>query len=427
MKRSLAIVTLLLMVPILVFSNGMNLNNAGAKAIGMGGAFVGLADDYSAVYYNPAGLTQIEGTSVSLFMIDLLPTATYKNKTYGIDAETTNGGYLSGAFGLFMDLGEKMKIGLYANVPSGLGTEWDGAELKNLSGPAQTQFEWMSKIGVIYFGPALAYDVNDKLSLGLSVNISYGTMEMKLPMDFLAGAQPGHDGYRDAQYSDDATGMGYGLTLGALYHVNEKLSAGLSLRTKNTVKFSGDAEVPLLALIGKPTKSEFDRDITWPIWIGAGVAYKATEKLTITADVQLTQWESTHEKLATKFKDPGWIQLLGKEYDIPLEWENTMSIRIGGRYQLTPCLGVMAGFYTDPAPGVDETANILLPGIDNNVITFGVAWGNGPLEIQFAIEYLIGQETTVEAYPSPPHIPENMAGTHNMNIPVPSLSVSYDL
>ena len=32
----------------------------------MGGAFVGLADDYSAVYWNPAGITQIKGMEVTI-------------------------------------------------------------------------------------------------------------------------------------------------------------------------------------------------------------------------------------------------------------------------------------------------------------------------------------------------------------------------
>ena len=37
----------------------------GARALGMGGAFVGLADDQSALYFNPAGLTQIPNRSFS--------------------------------------------------------------------------------------------------------------------------------------------------------------------------------------------------------------------------------------------------------------------------------------------------------------------------------------------------------------------------
>ena len=34
-------------------------SNPGARSLGMGGAFVGLADDATAAYTNPAGLTQL--------------------------------------------------------------------------------------------------------------------------------------------------------------------------------------------------------------------------------------------------------------------------------------------------------------------------------------------------------------------------------
>ena len=34
----------------------------GAKALGLGGAYTGIADDYTALYYNPAGLGQIQNS-----------------------------------------------------------------------------------------------------------------------------------------------------------------------------------------------------------------------------------------------------------------------------------------------------------------------------------------------------------------------------
>src|SRR5687767_8190011 len=36
----------------------------GARAIGMGGAFIGLADDWTAIYWNPAGLSRLKGTQI---------------------------------------------------------------------------------------------------------------------------------------------------------------------------------------------------------------------------------------------------------------------------------------------------------------------------------------------------------------------------
>ena len=69
-------------------ANGLNLNGVGSKAIAMGGAFIGLADDYSAVYWNPAGLVQMKEANFSLSVIDIIPNSSYQFDMYGISAET---------------------------------------------------------------------------------------------------------------------------------------------------------------------------------------------------------------------------------------------------------------------------------------------------------------------------------------------------
>ena len=69
-------------------ANGLNLNGTGAKSDAMGGAFVGLANDFSAAYWNPAGLAQLTKASFSLYGADILPTGTYALSAYGIDAKS---------------------------------------------------------------------------------------------------------------------------------------------------------------------------------------------------------------------------------------------------------------------------------------------------------------------------------------------------
>jgi len=51
---------------VMIFSTGNSLLAQSARARGMGGAFLGLSDDESATYYNPAGLSQIQGREASL-------------------------------------------------------------------------------------------------------------------------------------------------------------------------------------------------------------------------------------------------------------------------------------------------------------------------------------------------------------------------
>ena len=53
-----------------------------AEAMGKGSAFVAQADNPSAIYYNPAGLTQLKGkTYLSLGASAIQPFCTYKNNS----------------------------------------------------------------------------------------------------------------------------------------------------------------------------------------------------------------------------------------------------------------------------------------------------------------------------------------------------------
>ena len=44
----------------MVYAGGYELPMLGSRVLGMGGAFIGTADDWTAIYWNPAGLTQQE-------------------------------------------------------------------------------------------------------------------------------------------------------------------------------------------------------------------------------------------------------------------------------------------------------------------------------------------------------------------------------
>jgi len=51
----------------------------GAKATATGTAFVAIADDPSAIAYNPAGLTQLTGTNIYGGPTFVIPSTTYTN------------------------------------------------------------------------------------------------------------------------------------------------------------------------------------------------------------------------------------------------------------------------------------------------------------------------------------------------------------
>lgn len=190
------ITALLMGITLSVFANGLSLNSIGTKAFGMGGAFVALADDPSAIHWNPAGMAG-QKNAVMLFMTDVIPMPVYKLDAYGIDAEGVSNHYISPNFMAVYNY-DKFAFGLGAYVPAGLGSEWDGADLTAFGGPAYfdpghtmanpyagKEFDWMSKIAVFNIAPAVAYNFNDTFKLGATLNIFYGMFEMKRGEDMI--------------------------------------------------------------------------------------------------------------------------------------------------------------------------------------------------------------------------------------------------
>lgn len=399
-----------------LFANGLSLNSIGPRALGMGGAFVGLANDYSTIYWNPAGLRNLSGSFVGIYYSGVSPDATYKFAAAGIDAKTKSNLYPSpGLMGYWQCLlSDKLTIGLGAYVPAGLGAEWDGNDLKNLSGGLP--FNWKAQIGVINFSPAVAYSVSDNFSIGLAVNVFYGIFDMDRP----AEVDPVNHVFM--QYTENSTGLGYGVTLGAHYKMNDMLSLGASFRTKTTVKMSGTAKNQAFAAYNA-AETDFDRDVAWPMWLAGGIAVKPIKNLTITLDAQYSQWSESENIFDTKYKSPVWQGALEPTGDnkFILKWKDATQIRVGAAYDVNDMLTLRAGYYNDPAPAPDETYNILFPSISNNVFTGGVSMHFDKWVVDASAEYLSGTERTVPAGVYAKAIP----GVHNMNITAFSIGLGY--
>lgn len=389
------------------FANGLSLNSVGTRALGMGGAFVGLANDATALYWNPAGLAKLQN-SILVFGTDVMPNATYKMDAAGIDAATNSKHYISPNVFFNYNFGDlAVGIGLY--VPAGLGTDWKSDDFGYPAG-----YDFMSKIAVFNISPGIAYKITDAFSVGLAINIYYGMFDLSQPI--LAGTSV-------MQFEETSSGTGFGATIGLKYDFSEMVSAGLSFRTKTTVSMSGTAKNPAFAGYGFETESDFDRDVTWPMWIAGGIAVHPSDKFTITFDAQYSQW-SELDKLVATYKDANWEATMastgGNTFE--MKWNDATQIRLGLEYLVSPSLALRGGYYYDPAPAPDETVNVLFPSSTNHVATVGLGWMSGKLKIEGAFEYLFGAEREIEM------VPENaMPGTHQMDVMAFSLGFSYGL
>ncbi len=408
-----------------VFANGLSLNSVGTRALGMGGAFVGLANDATAIYWNPAGLTS-QSSSLMLYYTGIMPSANYSMDYTSmgggkIDASTNSKLYHAPGFFANYTAG-KWAFGLGVFVPAGLGTDWNAEDFYGHDAKGKN---FLSQIGVISFSPAVAYKISDKFSLGLTVNIYYAMFDLEQPVDATALGL----GYE--QFSESSDGLGYGVTIGAKYDFSKTFSAGVSFRTSTKVSMSGDATNTLFpklpnmppTVMPGPESSSFSRDVTWPMWIAGGLAYKPAENVTLTFDAQYSKW-SELDVLVAEYDDPYWKQVLEASGDneFTLNWEDALQVRFGAEYYVNKSLALRTGYYYDPAPAPDATVNVLFPSSTNNAVTAGFGYYGERFSVEGAMEYLFGKERNIEM-----NAVNEMPGTHQMDVFAFSLNFGMKL
>ncbi|MFC2166533.1 OmpP1/FadL family transporter [Acidobacteriota bacterium] len=398
-KTLLAVITCLIFLSSFGFSNGLNLNGLGARMVAMGGAFVGLADDFTAVMWNPAGLAQMNATTFGLSGDIILPKGTYQFDFFGIDAETESKMYPAGMVGFFTPVGDNIVAGISVYTPSGLGASWDGADMAALSGVpfvGNPNMVWESFIGQVSISPAVAFKISDIFSVGAALNVNYGLFNIDRTAGFAMVQHPvaGLLFVDLGQYSEKSTGWGIGGTIGVLVKPIEEVSVGVSFRTPIKVKFDGDSSIENFDTLGLPTETTFTREVTSPMWLGIGVAFHPADNITITADGHYTNW-GTLDKAETHYADLYWQAALADEAALELMWEDKWQFRFGVEYWVSDTFAVRAGYYNDPTPSPDTTLNVLVPGYDFNAITGGVGIVMNKFTIDLSAEYLFGKERDI--------------------------------
>lgn len=403
-----------------LYPNGFNLNSNGTKALTMGGAFIGLADDFSAAFWNPAGLTQMKQTTLAIFGTDIIPSASYQFTypgVFSIDTKAEVKHNFTGSLGFFTPLSEKVIVGIYAYTPSGLGVTWKGNELAALTGGVSR--EWDTYVGIITVAPVIAFKLSDKFSLGASINFNYGFSDLKRPVEDQPGIPP------LGQYSEDGHGTAFGATIGMLVKPSEKFSFGLTYRTPLKVKLKGDASISGAPLLLLPETDDAERDATFPMWFGAGIAIKPTDKLTFTADAQYTNWK-VMDTIPMAFANQFWKLYFEPGAQLQLDWKDCWQIRFGLEYKTSEKFALRAGYYYDPNPSPKNTRTILLPEMTFNFFTFGFGYHTEKVTIDVGFEYGMGKELEITMADLGPDDP-GMPGIHNLDILVPNISITFRL
>ena len=341
---------------------------------GMGNAYAGaaaIAEDASTIFFNPAGMTYIEGTQIVGALHLINPNADFNNKgsiagsLRPLGDEGPDAGDLAFVPNFYYkrDISENLKFGLGVFSPFGLKTEYD----KNWMGRFQAVKSDMKTINI---NPALAFKVNDQLSLGVGISAMWIQAELTSAVNFRHPILPVSfgEGYTKVKGDD----WGFGFNLGAIYQITPDSRIGLAYRSKvnqhldGDVKFKHPAGLPAPFVAATPN-GDVTADVTLPESFSMSAFSKVNDSWDVMGDVTWTRW-SRFKELAV-YRDNGALLT-----STPENWENTMRYSLGVNYHYSDKLKLRAGLAYDEEAINSQYRTARIPGNDRKWLALGAGW-----------------------------------------------------
>lgn len=355
MKKHVYIILMILGVfPGIILAGGFQLNEHGAKPMGLGGAFTAIVNDASAVYWNGAGLSYLEGTNLLLGAAIIGPSTSFRGVSPAIDKSSMKSQtFVPPHFFASHKISDAFSVGLGASVPFGLGTKWSE--------------DWMGRylaveteLQTISFPLVISWAILENLSISVGGSYSFADVtiaQANSQTPFVGDAFIHLEG-------DDKSAFGY--NAGIMWKPMKDLSIGASFRSEVDYSFEGTATATgaeqLAALL---PKGNITADLTTPMNIQGGIGYRVIEQLQLSADFQWVGW-SSYDKLAVDFEDPAYDDI-----SRPRNYEDTYAIRFGAEYFLDDNLSFLGGIYFDKMPVQPEYLSPSLPDADRLGFSIG--------------------------------------------------------
>lgn len=383
------------------FSAAVEMTSNGAHAAGFqlsehsltgaGRAFAGAGvagDDASDMFYNPAGLTLREGRHIQagLSAIDL--SGDFVNRgssqnlvvdgrlvnvpTRGVDDGPEISEIIPNLFYTSPEVGN-LRYGFSITAPFGLRTEYED----NWVGRYHAL---ISDLKIVDLNPAIAWSVNDSLSLGAGVNIQTVDAELS-KAQFTGGA--------DGRSKLTGDNVGYGFTLGAIVEPSDRTRIGFGFRSKVSQDVDGKLEVT-----GTPRDVTLDAStsVDLPETIYLSLSQAISDRWGIYGTLRWTNW-SRFEELRVQFA--GGVQ----PDDVTDEsWNDSSRFSIGVDYKMNNQWTLRAGYAMDETPIPDaQRRTPRIPDSDRQFISLGASYNASEnLSIDLAFIYLDADDSEID-------------------------------
>ena len=386
-------------------SSSPNPVGSGARAVGMGGAFIAIADDATAASWNPGGLMRLERPEVSMvgayfnqredFFSDIHPEI---DNTGEVDDFNINYFSATYPFHFHKDMVVSINYQRLYEFERSFSHAYDYSSLGSdvLSDKHFNQNGYVGALGL-----ACAISVTPKLSFGATLNIwtdqllwrngweeTYSDHSVRTQGPVLIT----YDTHITDKYSEF---RGWNVNLGLLWDINKYLTFGAVVKTPfkasihHEYKFTQTTTYgPPINITLSPDPEDFSENVElrMPLSYGIGLAWRISDALSLDLDVYRTRWS---KYILIDSQDNKFSPIDGrpkKDSDV----EDTTQVRIGGEYlfigqDTQVVVPVRGGIFYDPEPSHGTSQDFYGIAIGSGVaykrfifdVAYQLRWGRG--------------------------------------------------
>lgn len=337
----------LLLSPV-VFAGNFAVTGVGVRGESLQ-AFIAVADDPSAIYYNPAGLTQLKGKQVQGSLTALHLHLDYQNSFN--QAETSSGRDIVGPTAFFTNSDGKLAYGIGIYSPFARKNYYT-------VNPAVYGVDQLGNLVRVDVVPTVAYAINPVVSIGAGLVFSRVDL-------------------RSSALGFFEKGQGYGATgqAGLMIHPNPQFNMAINYRGPMQARINGWGE------LGNDTSS-FNSDFRFPGTVSAGFAYRFTDALLFSFEYDYEMWSYVDQ--VQRHYDNAILNALATN---PVNGKNSNDLRFGVLYSLNHCNELRFGYTYDQQAIPDNLVIPSQPDYNANIYSAGYSYYRNNWRFDLGYEY----------------------------------------
>ena len=383
--------TLASLIPLQAFGLGSRIPNQDAEAIGRGNAFAATADNPSAMYYNPAGITQMEGVHAQVGSLFYLNIYSDYDSPAGVRTENIHKVIGVPNFGLTYEIKDTpLTLGLGVYAPFGLGMEW----------PEEAPFRTSAleaSLTYIKVNPVIAWKIIPELSIAAGPTFDYS--EATLRQGLGPPPSPFELGFRGQDFA-------VGFNAGIMWQPHPMWSFGARYMSATDMDYDGTARTAPVNLF---PPLETKAHLKFPQIISGGISFRPNTNWNFEVDIDWTDWHVTKSAV---------IDNIGT---LVLNWESSFFYEAGVTYQFGRGIYGSLGYFFSEASTPEQNYTPLVPDTNLHVVSAGVGYKGEHWDLALAAQYIFGAFRHIEnAVPDP-----TVNGSYRLWTPTISFSIGY--